>query len=143
MNGYTEISHHPRVLRVFGTTRRDLFEQAAFAVFDQGYVLDQIAASYSRPVVAAGEDMGELLGNWLAEMLEMSDVNQIAPSFFIVDRLEDGGVQGSAAGMPIKESVRRSVVVTGLAAPPSDPIGVPEGWWVDLTIGLEPRLRSI
>ena len=143
MNGYAEISNHPRVLRVFGTTRRDLFEQAAFAVFDQGYVLDQIAATYSRPVMAAGDDMGELLGNWLAELLEMSHANQIAPSFFIVDRLEDGGVQGSAAGMPIEESVRRSVVAIGLATPPSGPIAVPEGWWVDLAIDLEPRLRSI
>jgi len=143
VNGYAEISNHPRVLRVFGTTRRDLFEQAAFAVFDQGYVLDQIAATYSRPVMAAGDDMGELLGNWLAELLEMSRTNQIAPSFFIVDRLEDGGVQGSAAGMPIEESVRRSVVAIGLATPPSGPIAVPEGWWVDLAIDLEPRLRSI
>ena len=143
MNGYAEISDQPRVLRVFGTTRRDLFEQAAFALFDQGYVLDQIAATYSRPVMAAGDDMGELLGNWLAELLEMSQTNQIAPSFFIVDRLEDGGVQGSAAGMPMAEAVRRSVVVVGLTTPPSDPIAVPEGWWVDLAIDLEPRLRSI
>lgn len=143
MNGYAEITSHPRVLRVFGTTRRDLFEQAAFAVFDQGYVLDQIPATYSRPVMAAGDDMGELLGNWLAELLEMSHTNQIAPSFFIVDRLEDGGVQGSAAGLPMEEAIRRSVVVTGLAAAPSDPIAVPEGWWVDLTVALEPRLRSV
>ena len=143
MNGYAEISDQPRVLRAFGTTRRDLFEQAAFALFDQGYVLDQIAATYSRPVMAAGDDMGELLGNWLAELLEMSRTAQIAPSFFIVDRLEDGGVQGSAAGMPMTEAVRRSVVVVGLATPPSDPVAVPEGWWVDLAVDLEPRLRSV
>jgi SHS2 domain-containing protein len=143
VNGYAEISRQPRVLRVFGTTRRDLFEQAGFAVFDQGFVLDQIAATYSRPVMAAGDAVGELLGNWVAELLEMSRANQIAPSFFIVDRLEDGGVQGSAAGLPMEEAVRRSVVVTGLAAPPSDPIAVPEGWWVDLSIELAPRLRSV
>jgi SHS2 domain-containing protein len=143
MNGYAEISHDPRVLRVFGTTRRDLFEQAAYAVFDQGYVLEQITATYSRPVMAAGDDSGELLGNWLAELLEMSRATQIAPSFFVVDRLEDGGVQGSAAGLPMTEAVHRSVVVMGLAAPPADPVPVPEGWWVDVTVLLEPRLRSI
>jgi len=143
MNGYAEISHRPRVLRVFGTTRRDLFEEAASAVFDQGYVLEQIPATYSRPVMAAGDGLGELLGNWLAELLEMSQSHQIALSFFIVDRLEDGGVQGSAAGMPMQDAVHRSEVVVGLTAPPPDPIAVPEGWWVDLEVDLEPRLRSV
>ena len=63
--------------------------------------------------------------------------------FFIVDRLEDGGVQGSAAGMPMQDAVHRSEVVVGLTASPPDPIAVPEGWWVDLEVDLEPRLRSV
>lgn len=142
MNGYTVIGSDPLLVRVFGATLGELFENAAFAVFDQGYVLESIPGSYSRPIVAAGDTLAELLANWIDELLIMSQAAQIAPSFFVVDRLEEGGVQGSAAGMPLDGIARRGPAVTGLARPPSDPIAVPEGWWVDIELvsglGLQP-----
>ena len=65
------------------------------------------------------------------------------PSYFTVDRLEEGGVQGSAAGLPATEAVRRGARVTGLIDRRPEPVSIPDGWWVDLSLDIEPRLRPL
>ena len=42
MRGYEIVGREPRVLRAYGATLGELFEEAAYAVFDQGYRLDEI-----------------------------------------------------------------------------------------------------
>lgn len=143
MKGYEIVGREPSVLRVYGATLVELFEEAAYAVFDQGYVLEDIPATYSRPVIAAGNTADELLVAWIAELLAMARTEELAPSYFVVDRLEEGGVQGSAAGLRSREVGRRGPAAVRLVDPLPSPVEIPEGWWVDLTIELEERLRSV
>ena len=143
MRGYQVVDRSPLVLRVYGATLGELFEEAAYAVFDQGYVLDDVPATYSRPVIAAGDTIEQLLDAWIEEVLAMSRHEELLPSYFVVDRLEEGGVQGSAAGLPTTEVQRRGRAVVRLEAPPSAPVRIPEGWWVDLTGELEEPLRPV
>lgn len=107
----------------------EVFENAAYGVFDTAYDLTGVASPYSRPVVAAGDRWEELLWAWLDELLAMSRVEGIVPSYFTVDRLEEGGVQGSAAGLPSGEVAVRPVEVTRIKRAGLSVIEVPEGWW--------------
>jgi SHS2 domain-containing protein len=143
MNGYEIIDHRPLTVRIHAPTLEQLFEIAGYAVFDQGFALDEIPATYSRPVIAAGDTWSELLYAWIEELLAMSRIEGIVPSYFTVDRLEEGGVQGSAAGLPQHETAQRSPRVIGLIDPRPDPVPIPDGWWVDLGLEVEPRLRPL
>ena len=143
IGGYELLAGEPPTLRVYGATLASLFEDAAYAIFDQGHQLENIPASYSRPVIAAGDTVEELLVAWLGEVMAMSRSEALIPSYFVVDRLEEGGVQGSAAGLPALDAPRRGRRVTGLLAPPASPVAIPEGWWVDVVVELEPRLRAV
>jgi SHS2 domain-containing protein len=143
MSRYERLPGEPTTLRVYGATPEELFEEAAYAVFDQGHRLEEIPATYSRPVIAAGDTIPELLIAWIEELLAMSRVEGIVPSFFVVDRLEEGGVQGSAAGLPVTDAPRRGPMVQRLERPLAEPVAIPDGWWTDLVVELEARLRPI
>lgn len=134
MTPYQVVGRRPLVLRVQAATLFELFEHAAYAVFDQGWRLSEVPATYSRPVIAAGDTAAELLAAWLEELIAMSRVEQLVPSFFVVDRLEEGGVQGSASGLPADEAPRRASTAEDLQPVVADPVSVPEGWWVDITM---------
>ncbi len=143
MSRYQRLPGEPPTVRVYGATPEELFEEAAYAVFDQGHRLEEIPATYSRPIIAAGDTTAELLVAWIEELLAMSRVEGIVPSYFVVDRLEEGGVQGSAAGLPVGEAPRRGAGVTGLRPPLPQPVPIPDGWWADLVLDIEPTLRLI
>lgn len=118
---------------VSGATMEELFERAAYAAFDLSYELHDLQPTYSRPVVAPGDDAPELLCNWLEELLAISHQTGIVFCLFNVDRLEEGGVQGSASGMPVGEAVRRAWAVSGVAAV-EPPIRVPDGCWMRFSL---------
>jgi len=99
---------------VSADTEADLFERSAYAVFDLCFALEDIAPRYSRPIVAPGNDLSDLLFGWLSELLAASADASIAFSMFNVDRLEEGGVQGWASGMPAGEVARRSKPVVAI-----------------------------
>ncbi len=140
MSGYRQLGVDPPRVLVFGATNEELFENAAFAMFDQAYVIGELAPTYSRPVVAPGDTLEELLNNWLDELLYVSEQERLVWSPFVVDRLEEGGVQGSASGMPIADTAVRPRMITGLAEPAPAPVPVPEGWWVELRFAAVPRI---
>ena len=129
-------------LHATGPTLPDLFESAAFAVFDLSFDLSGVAPTYSRPVVAPGDTTAELLRNWLVALLAESRRSEIAFSLFMVDRLEEGGVQGSASGMPKGSAVRRPHMVGGVTNVEA-PVEVGDGWSVRFEVAIEPRLRAI
>lgn len=131
-------SDRPRV-RVFGYTRYELFENAGYAMYDLAYDLDTIASTYSRPVVAPGDGYEELLANWLGELRAVGAEEGIVWSYFTVDRLEPGGVQGSAGGMPQEQVTGTAAPISALLSPPSI-VRIPDGWWVDLEFERRPRL---
>lgn len=129
-------------LFAYGMTIGELFENAAFGVFSQLFDLRDVSPVQSRPLVAPGDTHSELLANWIDELQAMSRLERIAPSYFVVDRVEEGGVQGSAAGLPIDQvpemGKRLSVVASNVEVSRT-----PDGWWASvpfLTFGPDLRL---
>lgn len=130
------------MIRVTGSTLAELFENAAAAVFDRSFELDGVAPTYSRPIVAPGDSVAELLDNWLAAVREESARAGIVFSSFVVDRLEEGGVQGAASGMPSDHVVTRPRVVRSVRVDGS-PVEVADGWWALLSLDWSRPLRSV
>jgi len=124
------------VVRAYGFTIGEVFERAAYAMFDIGYELEVVTSTYARPVVAAGDTIEILLVSWLDELLAMSRVEGIIPCFFVVDRLEEGGVQGSASGLFTAEVATRGLVVGGVITATPDFIEIPDGFWVELRFSM-------
>ena len=143
MRRYDVVRSSPPVVVAFGTTRAELFEHAAFAMFDLGYDLSAVPSTYSRPVVAPGDTWSELLRNWLDELLFLSKREGLVWSSFAVDRLEEGGVQGSAGGMPAGEVPLRNEQVSAVETPHPSLVAVPEGWRVELEFSTRRRLRPV
>jgi SHS2 domain-containing protein len=137
---YRSLGGDPRRVIVVGATCLDLFENAAIAMFDQAFEIGGVPPTYSRPIVAPGDSFAELMANWLAEVLYVAETERLVWSSFAIDRLEEGGIQGSASGMPLDSVAMRDVMVAGLAGPPGDPVPVPEGWWCEIAFALVPRI---
>ena len=131
------------VVRVYGATMPELFENAAFAMFAVGYDLSDVAPTYARPISTGGHGTGELLLAWLREILGMVRIEGIVPSFFMVDRLDDGVVQGSASGLYIADVPPAGRPVTDIATRHPEFVQIPDGWWVELRFATEPPLRAI
>ena len=142
MSRYRQLEIDPPRVLAFGATHEELFENAAYAMFDQAFDIVSVPPTYSRPVVAPGDTVVELLVNWLDELLFVAEEERLVWCSFVVDRLEEGGVQGSAAGMPIADVPVRPRMVTGLVEHPNAPVPVPEGWWVELRFSTVPRIGS-
>ncbi len=132
----------PRVV-VYGVTAAQLLEHAAEAVFGMNLDLTRIAPTYSRPIVSPGDTLPELLVNWLDELRFIGQRDAIAWSWFVVDRLEEGGTQGSAAGLPMSEVEMPAEVVVGIRLVSEGVVEVPEGLWVELELTLGSPLRAV
>lgn len=128
--------------RVVGATLEDMFEVSGYAMFDLGFDLEGVAGRYPWPVLGAGDTWGELLGSWLESLGAASRSRDLVFASFTVDRLEEGGVQGSASGLPSADVPPRARTVVGLAEPPV-PITTPAGWTADLTFETVPRLHVV
>lgn len=133
---YRQLSIDPPVVLVFGATRGELFENAAFAMYEQMYRIRHVPPTYSRPIVSPGDSYEELLENWLEELRFVGERDDLVWSSFAVDRLEDGGVQGSGSGMPAQTLPAPARLVSGVAKRPSI-VQIPDGWWVELGFQLE------
>lgn len=140
MRSFRRIAGDPPTYIVGGATREELFENAGLAVFSEGWYLEGVPPTYSRPVVAPGDTYEELLHNWIDELLFVARKAGLVWVYFTVDRLEEGGVQGSAAGMPADAVPGRSQRVTGVRRSGAGLVEVPEGWWVELQIEVEDRV---
>jgi SHS2 domain-containing protein len=143
MSGYERLAGDPHAIRAFGATPEEVFEHAAFGLYDIAYDLSDVPPTYSRPIIAPGDNDAELLTNWLEELLFVSQRESLVWSWFVVDRLEEGGVQGSAAGMPVAQVPSRRLAIAGVDDVPSGLVPVPEGWWTEVRFRTSPDLRLV
>ena len=144
MQGHVEIARDADTvtLRAFAQTRFELVENASEAMFSVGYDLVSIPPTYSRPLVAPGDALPELLGAWLSELLALGIEEGIVWSQATVDRLEVGGVQGSAAGLFTADAPRHGPIVTGVRSV-GTVVEVPDGFWIDVRMELDTGLRLV
>lgn len=113
----------------YGPTLLELFENAAYGMFDLMFDFQADRPRRDVPVVASGDTAEELLVAWLQELLYLSEVHDVAFDYFTVDRLEEGGVQGSAGGSaagrtPLSGAPIKAVTYHDLAV-----VEIPDGWW--------------
>lgn len=132
----------PRVV-VYGATLGEVFEHAAEAMFAHGRDLHAIRPTYSRPIVSPGDTVPELLVNWLDELRFVGARDGLVWSWFAVDRLEEGGIQGSASGLPVAEVPPVGEIVTSVRLVSDGVIEVPDGLWVELELTLGPPFVSM
>lgn len=118
-------------MRASGATRLELVEHASAAMFSIGWDLAAIPPTYSRPLVAPGDTLIELIGGWLEELLAVGKEEGIVWSQATVDRLEVGGVQGSAAGQYRADLTRLGPVAVGVGSV-GPMVEIPDGYWIDL-----------
>jgi SHS2 domain-containing protein len=113
----------------YGDTVAELFENAGYALFDLVFDLSEVPGSASRPIVAAGDTIEDLLVGWLSSLLAEAEIAGLAFSTFSIDRLEEGGVQGWAAGMPVSALELIGPPVKAVTYHDLAVVEVPEGWW--------------
>lgn len=130
MRRYESIDHTADTgIIAYGATLEELFENAAFGMFDLTFQLGSVAGDVDRSIIAAGDDREELLVGWLSQLLAIADAEGLAFRAFSVDRLEEGGVQGvahggSSDGLELRGPPVKAVTYHDLAV-----VDVPEGHW--------------
>ncbi|NNK92705.1 MAG: hypothetical protein HKO87_09760 [Acidimicrobiia bacterium] len=129
MDAYRQIG--PAAFVATGSTLPELFEHAASAGFSLVADPADLTPTYPWPVVAPGDTMDELLTNWIDELALVAQEEGIVPCFFVVDRLEEGGVQGSLSGLPDAE-VETNGRIHGVSIAEPSIVSVPNGYWVEL-----------
>lgn len=113
----------------YGATPFELFENAAYGMFDLMFAVDALGGGPDRPVMAAGDTLEELLVGWLGELLFESETAGLAFRTFTVDRLEEGGVQGAASGPPFSGVELRGAPIKAVTYHDLAVVEVPDGWW--------------
>jgi SHS2 domain-containing protein len=96
---YEQIEHTADVaLRIYGRTLRELFANAAYAMFSQLANLEEIASTVQREVSVEGIDHESLLVNWLNELLYLQDTHREAYVTFEIRKLSRRRLQATVAG---------------------------------------------
>jgi len=85
-------------LRIYGRTLRELFANAAYAMFSQLADLQRIVPSLQREVAVEGIDHESLLVNWLNELLYLQDTRGEAYAAFAIHRLSRRRLQATVRG---------------------------------------------
>lgn len=86
-----------------GSSLEELFENAAFGMFDLMFDLGALTGSQQVTVEASAETVEEVLVDWLSALLYESEVGDLALCSFNVDFVEGGRVKGSAGGAPVTQ----------------------------------------
>lgn len=105
-----EVIEHPADagFLAYGETLKDLFENAALAMFSLACDLDRIQESQMREVEASGFDTESLLYAWLAELLGLADAEQLVFRRAEVTELVPGRVRGTAHGEKFDKTRHRA-----------------------------------
>lgn len=82
----------------YGVTLAELFENVAYGVVAHFGVREGASPLYDVPVMAIGDTPEELLDDWLRQLRLRGSEAGLSLTSFVIDRLEEGGVQGSASG---------------------------------------------
>jgi len=102
MKKYEQIEHTADIAaRIYGGTIRELFENAAFAMFDMMGDLDGLLPEETCEVSAEGADKESLLVSWLNELGYRAQSGGMLFFRFEVTALEETALTGVAQGQKI------------------------------------------
>ena len=118
----------PSTVIAYGATLKELFEHAAYAMAALTEGPPSSEPMYDVPVMAIGDSLEELLGDWLRQLALAGEASSLSLRSFVVDRLEQGGVQGAAGG---ERGTRRA---QWPATRVETVVEVPGGYWARVSI---------
>ena len=99
---YEQFPHTADIgIRVFGKDLKELFENAAFGMFDVIADLEGIKASIEEVIEADGETTEELLVAWLDELLYRFYTKEIIFSKFLIEELSENTLKAKVFGRPV------------------------------------------
>ena len=105
---YEQFSHTADIgVRVFGTTLKELFENAAFAMFDILADLDGINGEITQDFELTAPNYEELLISWLDELLYNFYTKKIIFFKFEVRELSQDLVRAKAYGRSVNDNRNR------------------------------------
>jgi SHS2 domain-containing protein len=110
----------------YGVTLAELFENAAYGVVAHAGVTEGASPRYDVPVMAIGDTPEELLEDWLRQLRLRSRDAGLSLTSFVVDRIEEGGIQGSASGNRVVHRPRWAEWIVEVV------VALPESFWVRL-----------
>jgi SHS2 domain-containing protein len=87
----------------YGATLEEVFETAAFAMFDLMFGIAGRDGAESIDVEVAATTMEELLVDWLSDLLFEAETRDLAFCRFEIETIGDGRVKGRASGIPSAE----------------------------------------
>jgi SHS2 domain-containing protein len=82
----------------YGSTPEEMFENAAFGMFDLVFPLSAVPVTEERQVEVEAPDLGELLVAWLSELLAVAEIDDLVFSSFRVAEIGAGKLVGTALG---------------------------------------------
>lgn len=105
---YEQFSHTADIgVRVFGRDLKELFNNAAFSLFDTIADLEGITNSVQQEIELTADNHEELLVLWLDELLYGFYTRSIIFSKFDIDLLTDTEIRAVAYGRPISANRNR------------------------------------
>lgn len=108
MKRYEQFPHTADIgVHVYGGTLKELFENAAFSMFDIIADLDGLKESVSIDVKLASPDRDELLVAWLDELLYNFYTKSIIFSRFEISELADTAIKAKAYGRAVAANRNR------------------------------------
>jgi SHS2 domain-containing protein len=104
MEKYTLIDHTADIgIDVFGGSLRELFTNAAFALFDIITDLSKVEGTVEYKINISGIDKEQLLVNWLSELLYLHDVKNLLFKDFCIGDIHDNQLDASIWGEPFTD----------------------------------------
>ena len=101
---YEVLSHTAdTAIIAYGPTKRELFENSAFAMFDLMFGIggregtDRVRIQVSAPTVE------DLLVDWLSALLFEAETNDLALCSFDIDGFDEDSLTGWAVGLPLAD----------------------------------------
>ncbi len=108
MDRYIQFSHTSDIgVRVFGQTLEELFENAAFAMFDIIADLDGIKSTITQEFELTSQNYEELLKAWLDELLYNFYTKNIIFNKFEIVKLSEDFISAKASGKPVADNRNR------------------------------------
>lgn len=93
-------------VRVFGKSRRELFENAAEALADITFGIENVSASEEGGrLEASGEDLEELMVDWLGKLLLKYELEQFITARTEIDSIRDGRLSARLYGESFKPGI--------------------------------------
>ena len=98
---YEALSHTADTgIVAYGATVAEVFENAAFGMFDLMFGIDDRVGGVRVLIETAAPTVEDLLVDWLSALLFEAETNDVAFGWFEVEVLEGGRLTGWASGVP-------------------------------------------